>query len=353
MVLKTNQKPQLSIRYSNRIQFIIDGLSAHIAVLDQEGYIICVNSAWKLFSDQNGGCLTNYGVGTNYLDLCSTRFRTDRYRCSNLIYAADTEDYGEMAARGIAAVMQSETDKFQMTYPCHSAHEQRWFLLTATPMQIKGTRFAIIAHENVSTLKQGEQLTKAALMGTIEAISGIGELRDPYTAGHQSNVAKLGVEIAKVLNLPEDSITAIHLGGQIHDIGKIAIPAEILNKPGRLGDIEIQMLRQHCKIGHDLVSKITFPWPIASIILQHHERLDGSGYPDGLIKEQLLIESRIIAVADVIDAMASHRPYRASKGLSAAFNEIRVAAGVLYDNDVVNACGADTVLNLAKNLYSQ
>ena len=163
-------------------------------------------------------------------------------------------------------------------------------------------------------------------------------MRDPYTSGHQQRVAKLAVAIARELSLAEDDIEGLHLAGIIHDVGKVTIPPEILSKPGRLSGVELALIREHAQAGYDIIKGVDFPWPIAQMILQHHERLDGSGYPDGLRGDEILLGARIIAVADVVDAMATHRPYRAAVGIDAALQEIEANRGRLYDPDVVDAC---------------
>lgn len=185
--------------------------------------------------------------------------------------------------------------------------------------------------------EKSEQLL-ATLNGTIQAIAATVEARDPYTAGHQRRVADLAVAIAHELGLDEDRVYGLHLAGAVHDLGKVQIPAEILSKPGRLTDIEYAMIKQHPQAGYDILKGIQFPWPIAQIVLQHHERLDGSGYPNALKGADILLEAKILAVADVVEAMASHRPYRAGLGLEVALAEIDKNKGVFYDTAVVNAC---------------
>ena len=179
---------------------------------------------------------------------------------------------------------------------------------------------------------------KKVMDGTIKAISMTVEKRDPYTSGHQQRVAHLARAIAEELGLPSDRIEGLVMAATIHDIGKIAIPAEILSKPGRLSAIEIQMVQSHAQAGYDILSGIDFPWPIDQIVLQHHERLDGSGYPNGLSGEEILPEARILCVSDVVETMASHRPYRPSVGTHQALEEISHKRGVLYDQSIVEAC---------------
>ena len=182
-----------------------------------------------------------------------------------------------------------------------------------------------------------EKLAKA-LEGTIDAMSLTIEMRDLYTAGHQRRVASLAVAIAEEMRLPSDKVEGLRMAGIIHDIGKIAMPAEILTKPARLTKTEFQLIKEHPRVGFDILKKIEFPWPVAQIILQHHERLDGTGYPDGLNGDAILLEARILAVADVVEALSSHRPYRPGLGVEKALEEIRRGRGIRYDLQVVDAC---------------
>ncbi len=187
-------------------------------------------------------------------------------------------------------------------------------------------------------IHQGIKQLEKSLGDTIKTMSMVVETRDPYTAGHQNKVAMLAAAIAKKMSLSEEQIKGIQMSGAIHDIGKIYIPADILSKPGKLSNIELQLIRTHSQAGYDITKNVDFPWPVARIILEHHERMDGSGYPNGVLNNDILPEARIIAVADVVDAMASHRPYRPSLGIDVALREIEKNKGVLYDSDAVDAC---------------
>jgi putative nucleotidyltransferase with HDIG domain len=171
----------------------------------------------------------------------------------------------------------------------------------------------------------------------ISALSFAIEMRDPYTSGHQVRVAKLATAIAIEMNLSEDIIEGILIAGTIHDIGKLSIPAELLSKPGKLTDLELMMIKTHPESGYSILSKIDFPWPVAEIVYQHHERIDGSGYPRNLKADEILIEAKILCVSDVVEAMSSHRPYRPALGIDKALNEILINKGIIYDLDVVDA----------------
>jgi len=175
-------------------------------------------------------------------------------------------------------------------------------------------------------------------VATVHAIAQAVELKDQYTAGHHRRSADIACAIAKEMGLSNEQIDGIHLAAAIHDVGKIALPAEILTKPGLLTDIEYSLIKTHAQVGYDMLRGIDFPWPIARIILEHHERMDRSGYPNGLGGNELLIESKVLSVSDVMESMAFNRPYRISAGLNAALNELTDHRGTLYDPEVVDAC---------------
>ena len=183
-----------------------------------------------------------------------------------------------------------------------------------------------------------QHLMSVSLHQMIETLANVIVARDSYTAGHQKRVANLASAIAAKLNLPLHTIEGIELSALIHDIGKIAVPAEILTKPSKLSSFELAMLRNHVQTGYDILKDMNFPWNLAQIILEHHERVDGSGYPNGLKGDSICEEARIIAVADTVEAISSDRPYRKSKGIEAALEEITMNRGILYDDRVVDAC---------------
>ena len=177
-----------------------------------------------------------------------------------------------------------------------------------------------------------------ALEGTIHALASALEMRDPYTAGHQRRVARLACAIGNEMGLSEEQIEGLRMAALIHDLGKINIPTEILSKPIRLNDLEWGIIKAHSQIGYDILKTVEFPWPVAEMVLQHHERLKGSGYPVGLSGEEIILEARILAVADVVEAMSSYRPYRPARGLDKALEEITGNRGILYDPEVVDVC---------------
>jgi PAS domain S-box-containing protein len=190
----------------------------------------------------------------------------------------------------------------------------------------------------VENLKQHAEKLRQSLLGTIKALSMTIETRDPYTSGHQTKVSRLARAIAQDMVLSNDTVDNIRIAGSIHDIGKIAVPSEILSKPSKLTAIEFSLIKTHPQTGYDILKEAELPYPIAEIVLQHHERLNGSGYPQGLKDGQILLESQIIMVADVVEAMASHRPYRPALGIDAALEEIEKNRGILYGTGVVDAC---------------
>ncbi len=192
--------------------------------------------------------------------------------------------------------------------------------------------------EDITSRRNSVEQLRKALGGTIQAIASVVETKDPYTAGHQRRVADIARAIAREMELSQEQISGLRMAAIIHDIGKVSVPSEILSSPRKLTPLEFSLIKTHAQSGYDIVKDIEFPWPIARIIIEHHERMDGSGYPNGLIGDKILPESRILAVADVVEAMATHRPYRPSLGLDKALEEITQNRGRLYDPEVVDAC---------------
>lgn len=220
-------------------------------------------------------------------------------------------------------------------------------LITATVRQNKDKH--IIGYQGIirdisdlmssrQTLEKTLKKLRNALGGTIQAMALTVETRDPYTAGHQRGVSNLARSIATEMGVPANKIQGIRFAGVIHDIGKICVPGEILSKPGDISNNELGLIKEHSQVGHNILKTVDFPWPIAQIVLQHHEKMNGTGYPDGLSGENILLEARIVAVADVVEAMASHRPYRPSLGIDMALKEIKKNKNVFYDPQVVDAC---------------
>lgn len=217
-------------------------------------------------------------------------------------------------------------------------------LLTATLFALRSSYKAITnlkelkkVSEEFEDLMSGSEIGKH-LTELIEVVSATIEMRDPYTAGHQKRVAELGVAIGKKLNLPDRSLISIKLAGLVHDLGKMRVPLEILVNPSKLSKGEMSMLQEHPNFAYEVLKNLKSPWALADIVNQHHERYDGSGYPNKLKKDNILIEARVLAVADVVEAMTAMRPYREGLGIDAALNEIKSNSGIKYDPQVVNAC---------------
>ncbi len=192
--------------------------------------------------------------------------------------------------------------------------------------------------EAESKLRNSINQIKKTMNATIMTMAKVVETRDPYTAGHQRNVSRLATLIAREMGLSTDKIEGIRVASLLHDIGKLDIPSDLLSKPRRLTYVEFNLIKSHPQIGYDILKNIDFPWPVSQLILQHHERLDGSGYPGGLTGKEIQLGAKIIAVADVVEAMSSHRPYRPALGLEKALQEIQDYSGILYDKEVVKTC---------------
>jgi PAS domain S-box-containing protein len=219
--------------------------------------------------------------------------------------------------------------------------------ILASPIMVEGKQVAVYTiYRDITEQKRAEQKLKASvdklqktIEGAVYAMAKIVETRDPYTAGHQSRVALLAVEIAKVLELTQEKIIGLYMAALIHDIGKIYIPAEILSRPTKLSETEFALIKRHPILGCDILkTTIEFPWPVTTIVLQHHERINGTGYPQGLKGLDIILEARILAVADVVEAMCSHRPYRPARSMSMTMKEIHDNKGILYDPSVVEVC---------------
>ncbi len=242
---------------------------------------------------------------------------------------------------------QKQTIKEEMGILLHKDGTERYFSISGAPnFDSEGNFIGLVGtFKNMTEIRRSEMELKtsfgklqSAMSSTIDAISMIVESRDPYTAGHQRRVAKLAVAIAEKLGLSQERIDLIRMGSLIHDIGKIYIPSSILTKPSRLGDLEFEMVRTHPTVGFEILNKVDFIPVIVDIVYQHHERIDGSGYPLGISGDEIFLESRIVAVADTVEAMASNRPYRPSRGTALALEEIKKQRGFALDAEVVDAC---------------
>ncbi len=241
----------------------------------------------------------------------------------------------------------------------------RYGLMSASVLQIESVPHIISITRDITTLKQAENQVvlqnaelvkrameisnantklKSALMNTVQLAMKLSEMRDLYTVGHERRVADLAVAISAEMGFDGSHQEGLRVAGWLHDVGKMTIPIEILSKPAKLGQIEYQLVQEHSQASYNVLKDVHFPWPVALIALQHHERINGSGYPHHLLGEEIIIEARILGVADVVEAMSSHRPYRPGLGVEAALAEIECYRGILYDTNVVDAC-----LNLFRN----
>jgi len=248
-------------------------------------------------------------------------------RCAELIAASP----GRLSAQELTVVTRDGT-------PLEVAVSADRMLDEDPPGSI--ALFADITEQQATKRDLARTVSKLSEMvdGTITAIAKIVEARDPYTAGHQERVAALAAAIANELGHDGDFTDGVRIAGLIHDIGKIYVPAEILTKPRRLTEVEFSMVQMHPQVAYDVLASIDFPWPVADYVIQHHERLDGTGYPHGLSAEDILTGSRILAVADVVEAMSSHRPYKVAAGIDAALAEISDGRETRYDREAVDAC---------------
>jgi len=214
----------------------------------------------------------------------------------------------------------------------------RWVHLNAARIEWQGRPATINFLTDVTESKETEERLKQSQEATIRSLAMVTERRDPYTAGHQTRVGELACAIASELGLPEDRIDGLRVAATLHDIGKVSVPTEILSKPTKLTEVEFSLVKEHPQAAYEILKGAEFPWPIADIILQHHERLDGSGYPSGLSGDEICLEARLLAVADTVEAMASHRPYRPALGIDKALEEIAENSGRLYDSSATGAC---------------
>jgi len=244
-------------------------------------------------------------------------------------------------------VMISGKPKRNIIQPYTTPNGIRWQSIDKIPYKDnKGKVIGIIGFaKDITTerrseeeLKQSYQQLKKTMNAAIDTMSNIIEAKDPYTSGHQHLVCQLAVPLARELGLPEDKVEGVRIASLIHDIGKIGLPTEILSKPGKLTDIEFSLIKGHSQVGYDILKSIDFSYPIAQIVLQHHERLNGSGYPNKLNGDKIILEAKIIGIADVVEAMFSFRPYRPALGIDAALEEISKNRGILYDPKVVDVC---------------
>ena len=296
-----------------------DAMRDSVAVCNADGQVLRCNAATK--------ALTGYDFPDAIGRRCCEVFHSTR------------EDHPQCPRRRALRSGRAETSFIEQ--------DGQWLRIAFEPQLDEGGRVYGGVHvvANVTELKQTEQRLRDSIVrqqritdGVIAALAHTIEVRDPYTAGHQRRVSELAAAMARLMGFDDEHVLGARVAGTLHDIGKITIPAEILSRPGKLSAMEYELIKGHAQAGFEVLESIDFPWPVAEIALQHHERLDGSGYPRGLRGEEILPEARILAVADVVEAMASHRPYRAALPLEAALAEIEEGAGSRYDSAVSEAC---------------
>jgi PAS domain S-box-containing protein len=287
---------------------------------------------------------------------CTFLFMNEKHlkRFGLLLEEVVGKKYGEFHSEEDAKRLAADVNEVcqtgnPITKEHRSERDGKFFLRTFTPIIGKDSdgkisQVAVISKE-ITHIKLAEKKLqdtlnslRRAVNTTIQVMVSAVETRDPYTAGHQIRSADLARAIATEMGLSPEKIDGLRMAGSIHDIGKLSIPAEILSKPTKLSEIEFSLIKEHAQRGYEMLKDVESPWPLAEIVYQHHERMDGSGYPRSLKGEEILIEARILTVADVVEAMASHRPYRPGLGIAAALNEIEQNSGTLYDNAVADAC---------------
>lgn len=263
------------------------------------------------------------------------------------IYDYIPPDHSGVVREVMKRVLETgEPDKFEILGTGANGPASAWYETRVVPIKHDGEVVAVtqIATDITNrkkaeeTLKENLEELKKILDGTVRGLGLMAEKKDPYTAGHQLRVSQLAHAIGKEIGFAKEQLDGVHTAGILHDIGKISVPSEIVTKPGPLSDVEFAVIETHCQVGHAILQTIGFPWPVAEIVFQHHERLDGSGYPLGLSGDAILIEARVLGVSDVVEAMSSYRPYRSPLGIDKALEEIFQHRGDLYDPDVADAC---------------
>ncbi len=303
---------------------ILDMVGIHISLISRELQVLCANSTARNLFGQGM-------VGKQCFDVYSCPLHTNEELPGCLIKNALFEEH--IQEQEVMLTAEDGTEKSFLGKGQVVSRDTN-----GTPQTI-----AMIYKETTECTHAKEELEestlklKKTLADTVRAMSRTVETRDPYTAGHQQRTMIIAKDIARTMRLTSDQIDGIGMAGAIHDLGKISIPASILSKPGRINQTEFSLIKEHPKTGYNIIKDIDFDTPVAEVVLQHHERLDGSGYPFGLAGDAILMESKVVGVADVIEAIASHRPYRRALGIDTAIDEIKKNKGRLYDPTVVDA----------------
>ena len=325
--------------------WLVDPANGELACREAIGISREVLNGWRLEPEQGlAGWVVHNGKSLNVPD---TRADTRHYKGIDSATGVEIRSVigvpliAKGSVIGVIEVVDTEPGK-----PFHTSYQAmlEWLAASAA-IAIDNARLYEHAQKEISERERVEkdlgrnvEKLRKTLNATIQSITMIAESRDPYTAGHQRRVADLAQAISREMGLSEDQIEGIRVSGLVHDVGKMAIPVAFLSKPGVLDEEEFAIIMKHPQVGYDILKEIEFPWPIAKIVLQHHEKIDGSGYPQGLSGEEILIEAKILCVSDVVEAMASHRPYRPSLGIPKALEELNRKKGELYDPEVVRLC---------------
>ncbi len=320
------------VSYQN-IQMLIDSLPYYVILVDSKHNIVMANKS-----------IINMGYTSE--DLLGAY-------CPRVIHGSDSPIPECPLEKAVKSGCSEEVEVYDES-------NDKWFLSAVYRTSFKSKdNLSIYFHQlmDITERKKSKvELEKAVnkvntlLEQGIQAIVKLVEKRDPYTAGHQRNVSLISKEIAVNMGLSQDMIETVTIAALLHDIGKIVVPIDILNKPTKLNKHEFNLIKLHSREGYDILKDIDFPWPVAEAVLQHHERLDGSGYPDNLKEHEISLGAKILGVADVVDAMSSHRPYRPALGLEIALNELSKKKGLLYDDKIVETC-ISLFRNELKNMY--
>ncbi len=303
-------------------------------ILEQidDGYFEVDLNGIHTFCNKAFGLITGYGpaelIGNNYTMLMDEKTAEEISKHFNAVYrleaAKKTVVYEIIRKDGTDRIVEISVSLMRSP--------------AGKPTGFRGIIRDITERLREMDLQESFNTMRKALGQTVQALSLALEVRDPYTAGHHRRVSDLARAIASLMGFTRDRIDGIRIAGSIHDIGKISIPSEILSKPATLTAIEFKLIKTHPQMGYDILKNIDFPWPVAMAIYQHHERINGSGYPTGITDKNIILEAKILAVADVVEAMSSHRPYRRAIGTDIAIDEVKKNSGILYDKNVVDAC---------------
>jgi len=308
------------VKSENQLRMILETAPDSIVLMNQDGVV----EDWNQAAEEMFGYTAGEAIGRTVAELIIPKQHREAH-AAGLAYFNQTGLGPIFGATTQVTAVRSDGSTVPVELAIQGAEES-------------GQRYSVGIMRDVSTRVEQELRLRNAFEGTIEVMARTVESRDPYTAGHQQRVSDLSSVIADRLGMSPDEVLGVSYGAMIHDIGKISVPAEILNRPGKLTRVEFELIKSHAEVGGQIISKVEFPWPVFEIVSQHHERLDGSGYPAGLRGDEISIEARIVAVADVVEAMSSHRPYRAALGVEAALAEITQNRGTLFDPNVVEAC---------------